>query len=323
VKILIITTEWPLFPDDVTGIHVVNQVRELRNSGIEVDVFSFRGKKNLVRYLRSIFDLRQLDLHSFDLIHAHHGQAGIVALSQNVLPVVVTFHGSDLQGIRDKLGNVTLLGKALKWISSLVARYADEVILVSDHLKKFIPARSYCVIPAGIDINLFQPLSKHDAREKLGLSQSFRYVLFVGDPARTEKRFSLAHDVVELLKDKMNVELLVAKGIPHRLIPLYMNACDVLLITSFSEGSPTIVKEALACHLPIVSVDVGDIRASIGNFKGCIISDSDEVSALASSVASIVKHPQNLHIDDNLSGFDESTLIQKVILVYEKIVSSR
>lgn len=95
----------------------------------------------------------------------------------------------------------------------------------------------------------------------LGLPSDGRVALFVGDPARPEKRYWLAQKTVNLLVSRIQVELIVASSGPYEQVPLYyMNACDALLLTSSHEGSPNAVKEALACNLPVVSVDVGDVR---------------------------------------------------------------
>jgi teichuronic acid biosynthesis glycosyltransferase TuaC len=51
----------------------------------------------------------------------------------------------------------------------------------------------------------------------------------------------------------VKAELHHLRGIEYEQVPIWLNASDVLLVTSHHEGSPTIVKEALACNLPIVS----------------------------------------------------------------------
>jgi glycosyltransferase involved in cell wall biosynthesis len=320
--VLIVTSEWPRFPGDIVGIHVKNQVNQLKAAGISVQVFPFWGHKNPLRYAWAILKLWKMPLHSFDLIHAHHGQSGVVALVQNKLPVVVTFHGSDLQGIRDLYGRVTFLGRILQWVSHVVAYFANEVILVSEHLKSYIPKRIYHVIPAGIDVEIFFPIRKDEARAKLNLSQDHRLVLFIGDSSRTEKRFWLANEVVKSIDVKCDIELVIVSGVSHDTIPLYMNACDVLLITSSSEGSPTILREALACLLPIVSVDVGDVRAQLEKIDGCIVTKDDRIDTIASALIPILEHPYRLRPQSKLSDFDEKQLVQKVITVYEKVLQS-
>ncbi len=190
-KVLIVTSTWPTFTGDIVGIHVVKQVERLRERGLDVEVFAFNGCKNPLRYAQAIIRFHKMDLARFDLIHAHHGQSGIVALSQRHLPVIVTFHGSDLQGIIGDSGNYTFSGFILKKTSWWVARKADSVILVSAHMASFIPKQSYHVIPMGVDMRMFGHIPMFERRQKLGLSKDKKLVLFVGDPRRPEKRFAL------------------------------------------------------------------------------------------------------------------------------------
>jgi teichuronic acid biosynthesis glycosyltransferase TuaC len=319
MRILVVTSEWPSYKDDITGIHVIKQVKQLQETGVEVSVFNFLGHKNLLKYVKAIIDFRHLDIKNYDVIHAHHGQSGIVALSQKKLPVVVTFHGSDLQGLFDKWGHVTLPGYILQLVSRMVAKMADEVIIVSEHLKSYLPVRSYHVIPIGIDIDLFSPMQLTEARQTLGLPLDKRLVLFVGDPSRTEKRFWLARESVDAIQNQLNVELVVCHGILHEKMPLYMNACDVLLLTSSSEGSPTVIKEALACNLSIVSVDVGDVRQRVVNVKGCQICGDSRPETIALALLSVLEKPCRIDGRKSIAELDERLLINKVINVYKNI----
>jgi hypothetical protein len=72
-------------------------------------------------------------------------------------------------------------------------------------------------------------------------------VLFTASHNNPRKRYDLAKEAVNALNDPSNVELIRVTETPYQLVPLYMNACDVLLLTSLHEGSPNVVKEALAC----------------------------------------------------------------------------
>lgn len=320
MNILIVTSEWPRHDNDISGIHVVNQVSKLREIGLNVSVFQFFGRKNPFLYIKSIFEFWKLPLEKYDLIHAHHGQSGIVALSQKKLPVVVTFHGSDLQGVFDKKGNMTLSGYVLRFVSRMVANWADEVIIVSEHLRPFVPSKKCHVIPIGIDLHVFFPMPKEEARHRLGLPLEKYLVLFVGNPERAEKRYWLANKTIESLRTKFNIELIVVNGVLHDMMPYYMNACDALLVTSLSEGSPTMVKEALACQLPIVSVDVGDVRERIETIEECVVCEDDNPETVADGLMCVLSNRKRIDGSQSVQNLDERFLIQKVIQVYQQAI---
>jgi len=237
-------------------------------------------------------------------------------------PVIITFHGSDLQGIRDTKGRVTLAGHILKWVSRFVAQRADEVIIVSEHMQRYLPSRAYHVIPAGIDTQLFRPLDQDEARRQLGLPLAKHIVLFVGDPQRPEKRYWLAEAVMDQIRSRLpSAQLVVASGVPHSKMPLYMNASDALLVTSSSEGSPVAVREALACNLPVVSVDVGDLRYRIGAVSGCVLCENDQPQTIAQALETVLRRKERIAGQDILSEMDEGLLIHKVIGVYRQALS--
>lgn len=320
MKILIVTSEWERYPGDIPGIHIRQQVERLREAGVEVNIFPFRGKKNPINYWLARRAFLSLDLQQYDVIHAQHGQAGIVALAQKIRPVVVTFHGSDLQGIRASSGRITLLGYALRAASRWVAQHANAVILVAPHLaQQLSPDIFYKVIPAGIDLDSFHPMAQDEARRLLNLPQQEKLILFVGNPARTEKRFWLAEKTVVRLEPDMHAKLVIAHDIPNKDMPLYMNACDALLVTSSTEGSPNAVKEALACNLPIVSTDVGDIRVRIDQIDGCAVCADSSPESLSEALRRILANPRRINGRAAVMAFDEKSITQELIAVYRNL----
>ncbi|MCM8820191.1 MAG: glycosyltransferase, partial [Candidatus Omnitrophica bacterium] len=234
LRILMITSEWPTSEHPERGNFIVRQVKFLREAGIDVDVFAFRGAKNLLNYFKAWFRLqKQLRNNCYHLIHAQFGQSGLLVFPKR-LPFVITFHGSDLEGIVGRRGEYTVIGQVLRLISKLVSLHADVVIVVSKSLVKYLPKKcTYYVIPVGVDFELFRPIPKVEARKMLGFQEEKKLILFGGNPNMPVKRYSLALQAVEILNSRLNVEIIPLQGIPPKLVPIYMNACDVLLLTSF------------------------------------------------------------------------------------------
>jgi len=296
----------------------------LRKLGIEVEVFPFRGNKNPLYYFDPWWKLRQQHcLTSLDLIHVHWGQSGILAVPCKI-PMVVTFHGSDLQGFVGKSGRSTAAGVILQKVSRWIAKRAQAVIIVSTHLAEYLPKGvSYNVIPCGIDFGLFHPIPQPEARQRLGLSPDKKYVLFASNPANPIKRYSLALEAVEIAKKHVVVELLVIADVPHDQVALYMNACDVLLFTSAHEGSPTVIKEALACNLPIVSVDVGDVRERIGAIDGCVICFEDTPTVIAQGLIQVLESPQRIQALTEVQNMNNELIVQQIVDIYEYVLKSK
>src|SRR3972149_4202271 len=101
------------------------------------------------RMMRAARSLRQVSLA---LVHAQFGQSGLLALPSRA-PLVVTYRGSDLLGIVGTGGRYTRLGRVAQWLARFVARRADAVIVVSEHMKAELP-RSVpaMVLPSGLDL---------------------------------------------------------------------------------------------------------------------------------------------------------------------------
>ncbi len=320
MRVLVVTSEWPTAKQPEYVPFLVQQVEELRRQNITVEVFAFRGSSRLSNYLRAWRSLhKNKGFDNFDLIHAHWGQSGFVALFPKRYPMVVTFHGSDLNGIYSKQGKLTVFGWILRRVSQLVALRTNASILVSQALAKHLPAKvKYCVIPCGINFEIFRPMPQKESKKKLGLPDSNPLILFTGGVDNPIKRFKLAQDSVYKLKqDGFDANLLIANDVHPSEMPLYMNAADLLLLTSVREGSPTVVKEALACNLPVVSVDVGDVRERLQHVKGCVVCEDDNVETISKALQTVLQNGKRVNGRTAIKDLDIRHTTRRVIDVYE------
>jgi len=200
----------------------------------------------------------------FDIVHANYGLTAPAALAQPTRPVVVSLWGSDLMG---------RYGSLSRWC----ARQADAVIVMSDEMASMLDVDCH-VIPHGVDLERFKPEPQAAARDRVGWTREGTHVLFPYPVERRVKNYPRAKRVVDAARARIDgdVELHTLYGVPHRRMPDYMNAADALLLTSRREGSPNSVKEALACNLPIVSTDVGDVRERVDGVDRSFVCRSDE-----------------------------------------------
>ncbi|HYZ91637.1 MAG TPA: glycosyltransferase, partial [Actinomycetota bacterium] len=252
----------------------------------------------------------------YDLVHAHFGQAGLAVIPSR-LPLVVTLYGSDVEGIVGPRGSYTVRGAILSRLSRVVARLADEVIVVSSSLGRRLPRNvSTTVIPTAVDLEVFRPGSREQARAELGLDPDKTLVLFAGRPEVPVKRYDVARRAVDRLAETHPAELVTIAGLPPSGVATHMRACDALLLTSRHEGAPTMIKEALAVRLPVVSVDVGDVRATIGDVPGCVVAQ-DSIEALSGSLAEVVgkRIDPGIDLTDRL---DQSRQAEKIVDVYRR-----
>lgn len=320
LRVLMITSEYPSEQRPNAVPFIVRQVEHLKREGIDVEVFAFKGNKQFKNYARAWFQLmRVVAARKFDLVHAQWGHSAALALPKR-LPWVITFRGNDLEGIVGADGKYTVKGKILRLVSRLMARLADERIVVSDSLGKHLdPAKGFTVIPSGLDLEIFRPMPKDYCRRKLGLPLDRRLVLFAASRLENpRKRFELAKRSVEKLKEKYPVELVVANNCGHSEIPAFMSACDVLLLTSVHEGSPNVVKEALACDLPVVSVDVGDVRERIGKIDGCMVCEDDSPETLSAALDEVLQRDTRIDGRSHVSDLDEKVITSHLLAVYRR-----
>lgn len=281
-------------------------------------------QEGVLPYLAAIRELKsRLRRSDHDLIHAHYGMCGLAALlCFPKIPVIVSFMGSDLHG--GKISNLNsffnyLLNKA---ISIVVATFADHLIVKSERLAKNLTSRrKVSIIPNGVDINRFFPIPRKVALSKLDIRFTERFILFLGDPNNHNKNHSLLVQAVKLLGD--SVKIVSPYPLMHELVPLYLNACEVLVVTSFFEGSPNVIKEAMACNCPIVSTDTGDAKLVMSNCTGSYItgyvsSDVSKKISLALDFAE-TEGRTNGRTEIIRKGLDSDSIAKRIVSVYNSI----
>lgn len=327
MKILAITNMYPTPERPGSGVFVEQQVKSLQARGMDVRLmFVDRRSEGPSTYYRIPRMLRR-EMIEFvpDLIHVMYGgvMAEQVTKQRGLPPTVVTFHGSDLLG-------ENLSGFARKVISHYgvycsrkAARRANGVIVVARHLLKALgrgiePAKVQ-VIPCGIDLARFTPMDQKGCRERLGWPDNEFHVLFATSAGDPVKRPELARAAVDLVSRRCgSVKFHVLSGTANSEVPYWLNAADVLLLTSKHEGSPTIVKEALACGLPVVSVPVGDVPERIAGVNGCHLAEP-EPEHLAGKLQLVCERRQRLDCGEKLREISRETIAMRLEEFYREV----
>jgi glycosyltransferase involved in cell wall biosynthesis len=324
VRVLMVTIALPTEARPGTTAFIARQIESIAGLGVEVTTLEVKGLRAL-KYLQTLPRLLEL-ARSADVVHAHFGYCAWISLSQLRKPVVVSFLGDDLLGTPDASGRIHPLSRIVVAIDRAIARVADAVIVQSTEMARIVEPVPAHVIPNGIDLDAFRPLEQAAARRELGWSENARYVLFGGNPGNPRKGFPLARDAVAHASANLTapVELVSLVDVPPDRVPIHMNGADVLLLTSFVEGSPNVVKEALACNVAVVSVPVGDVREMIADVAGCEVCPRDP-AALGDALARRLSNPTRVDGRAALQrkGLDMETVAQRVRSVYADVLAKR
>jgi teichuronic acid biosynthesis glycosyltransferase TuaC len=309
MRVLMLTNMYPHEADRSFGTFVYEQVKALRREGLQVDVLFVNGRASRWHYLWGYPRLwKQLAYVRYDLIHAHYVFSGWIARAQCRLPVVQSFHAPGQMH--------TYQG----WLARRLAPLVDAVIVTSADHKARLGFERAQIIPCGVDLELFAPRARDEARRELGWDPDRKVLAWIGDP-RPEKRVDLAYAAYEALKQRRDdTDLRVVSKVPHAQVPVYMNAADALLLTSDHEGSPVVIKEAMACNLPIVSTDVGDVLEVIAGVEGCYLAAQtpEDLAAKADLALSFGKRTRGREAIQHLQTSGEA---RRIIALYEQVLA--
>lgn len=295
------------------GVFVRDQLEALcRIDGIEAELFAFEGG-GMRAYKRQIRKLRKhLKDHDYDVVHAHYGLTGWVARRAKAKPLVVTYHGTDLRN-----------EKVRKW-SRRLAKKADQAAVVSAELGNELAdikklKRPIAVLPTGVNLERAMQLDRTQCRQKLGIDPEGSFVLFPADPARPEKRFDRAQELLEPYPD---VELLTLGGISPSEVSTWINAADAVIVPSDYEGFGLATIEALACNVPVIATPTGIAPEALAGIAGTYCVPFD-LMTWRTGLEKILEDP-----DPRIAGaaraehFSSDAMAERVAAVYAEVIGT-
>ena len=311
--------------------YVEEQMAALQNCGIQVLRYGITGK-GVLGYLCSLPALkRAIQQHQPNLIHAHYGLSGLLANLQRRVPVVTTYHGSDIN--EPNILRFSKIAMRLSAHNIFVSQRNVALALSPNSLITYRLKKRYTLLPCGV--NIPKPWSEMQTQrlEQLTLNQwvqeklnaGVKHVLFAGAFNNAVKDPELAKAAInELVHEGINVDLIELKGYNRDQVNALMYNCDALLMTSKTEGSPQVIKEAMACGCPIVSVDVGDVAERVSGVEGCYVVSSREPAAIAEALQQALAFPGKTNGRQRIieMGLSNEQVAERLMAIYKQLLES-
>jgi teichuronic acid biosynthesis glycosyltransferase TuaC len=299
------------------SILVQRQAESLQKKNIDVTFFLIIGKGFFGYFKNILFLKKYLNNNPFDIIHGHYSLSAFVASIAGAYPLVVSLMGSDVKAGDYYKYLIRFFKKMFSW---------KGLIVKSNEMKTILELPDAVVIPNGVNIEQFKPASKESCRVELGWALDKTHILFAANSERPEKNFQLAKSSVELLDDSA-VELHELDRVSPENMPIWYNASDVIVLSSLWEGSPNVIKEAMACNRPIVSTNVGDINWVFGNTPGCYLTSysAEDVSGKLKRAINFGSVSAGTNGRERIIelGLDSETIANKLVEIYEGLISNR
>ena len=299
---------------------VEEQARALQQQGCEVVFFGVQGK-GLMGYLRCLPALkRAIRKHQPDLIHAHYGLSGLLANLQRIVPVLTTYHGSDIN-----------VPSVLRFSKIAMRLSAWNIFVSKRNIAIAKPTNKYTLLPCGVNLPLSWSEMQTQQVEQLTLNQwvqeklnaGVKYMLFAGAFDNAVKDAALAKAAInELAIEGVQVELIELKGYNRDQVNALMYNCDALLMTSKTEGSPQVIKEAMACGCPIVSVDVGDVAERVSGVEGCYVVRTREPKDIAEALQRAIAFEGKTNGRERIleMGLSNEQVAKRLMAIYQSLV---
>ncbi len=311
-----------VIPGDGQGNSMIfarRQAESVQRQGVQVRTFFLRSRTSPAELAREFRRFRaELRRDRPDIIHAHFGTmtALFAAMAAGDVPLVITYRGGDLNSSPEPYSLRPAAGRVL---SQLAALGASHIVCVSSQLRNRLWWRRgiATVLATGADLEIFHPEARDGARQRLGWSAAERVILFNAGRDPGVKRVDLAQAAIAVARraiPDLRCEILDG-DVPPKLIPTYMNAADCLLLTSDSEGSPAVIQEALACDLPVVSVDAGDAVERLRGVRHTRIVSRD-AEALGAALAEIAGTPRRTDGHLKAAEFSATEIAARLIEIY-------
>ncbi|HZM84093.1 MAG TPA: glycosyltransferase family 4 protein [Candidatus Limnocylindrales bacterium] len=320
LRVLVVTNLWPV-GDSFRGIYVKEQVEALRRLGHHVDVEVVAQERGKADYFLAVQRVRRIARAGrYDVVHIHYGLAAFSARFLQGVPKVLSLYGSDIN-----VGWQRLMTRA-------GMRGVGACVYVSENLAVNAGDERGHIIPDGVDFTLFVPGDRDAARKALGIAEDEKVILFGGHPDNWVKGYDVFSDVLQDLRErgiKVREIALAQPRTPRPEVPRKFDAADVLLFTSRkgSEGSPSVIKEATAMGLPVVSVNVGDavkLLDGVVDFPepwGTDEARAKLIRLLADRVADTLAAGTRSNSRERNRWLDAEQVARQVVEVYRQVLS--
>ena len=313
---------------NVNGFDVVPFIKEqgeaIRKLGVDIEYFPLRGK-GLKGYLEAGLSLRSyLKKNHYDLIHAHFILSGCAAVfASRRTPVVLSLMGSDAYGEYVGENKTLFSSRYLTLLTILIQPLVRAIISKSRNIERYVYLkRKSFIIPNGIDTTKFKS-GEINYRDELALSSDKKQILFLGSKNSVRKNLKLAQNAVSCL-NRNDVELINPYPVSHESVPKYLNSVDVLAVCSYMEGSPNVIKEAMACNCPIVATDVGDVKWVLGKTEGCYIASfkPEDYAAKLSEALKFSQTHGRTQGEQRIKelNLDSVTVAKRIIEIYKMVL---
>ena len=299
---------------------IEEQITALQEIGVQVVRYAVTGK-GILGYLRELPALKQMiRAEQPDVVHAHFGLCGVLANLQRVVPVVTTYHGSDIN-----------VPKILRFSKTAMRLSAHNIFVSQRNVDIAKPKHKYTMLPCGVNIpkpwcdmlnQMFQQLTLNQWVHGI-LKKDVKHVLFAGAFDNAVKDSALAQVTInQLSSEGIQVELIELKGYNRDQVTALMYNCHALLMTSKTEGSPQVVKEAMACGCPIVSVDVGDVAERIEGVEGCHVVPTRNPKDIAQALRKVIDFEGRTNGREKIieMGLTNSQVAERLMAIYKSLV---
>lgn len=311
MRILHITNNFPTLNFPIFGIFIKEQIESLNKLGAENEVFFINSREEgKGAYLRSLWKLyRLLKQNRYDIIHCHHSFSGVIFMLS--ARWYKTKRLLSYQSDPRNEGGLLLF--------RILYLFFDKIILKNK--PKDADKAKIVYLPNGVNTSFFVPMDRNQCKDKLGLDKSKRYILFMDSYNRRPcKRIDRYSETLSILKEKyqhVDIEPLVLTNTARNLIPAYINASDLHLLTSDFEGSPNSVKECMACNIPVVSTPVGNVSDMLQEVEGSFVSKTFSPEELAElSDRSLRLKLVDSRYSLTKKGLDIETVAQRLLNLY-------